>query len=659
MFDITTRQAKLIKLMSKKKNYVPTRYFADHLEVSERTIFNDISLLEELLGEYGVRIDRKPNQGIKLCGDLETSEQLIQKIIKKLKLEDVSGYSALYRRKLIAKWLLIENKTVTYQSLSMDLYISTSCLIKDLDQIRKFMDEEVNLISDVKGTRVEGTEIGIQKTIKRFAYYLIEQERHNFTITSYGRILEQLFSKGVIEQVSQSMKELVSVSAGNISEQYLKSLFISLLILTERSYRGNHLDELRDIQFEGKEYLTNYPLAVQICHNISSKLSFTFTELEHKYISNQLFAHRIEVKMNNSYIENLFNYDTKRIISDVSEAINIDLTDDKKLYNSIMYHIFPMVYRIKSGIDIVNPLIHEIKNNYGVLFRIIWYVMEDFEKKYDFKLTDNEVAFITIHFRVAIERKEQMSKILVVCQTGLVTSDLIINRMKKFLPSNIQFKLIAKPSLEEEDLSEVDFIISSVQLQNIDRPVLYVSPLVRDTDLLKIYSYYLKYSSTIRNKETNKLEPGILSPFLSSRYIFLNENITTKKDCLNKMIDLLEQDGVVDQSFGTTVFEREKLGSTLVQDWVAVPHGLQSSVNETKISIMTMKHPIKWNNESYVSLIILLAVANKDIVNIRKFLGHLYKIILKTENLEKNIQKLHDPNDLIALLERENQCIMT
>src|SRR5699024_5950174 len=201
--------------------------------------------------------------------------------------------------------------------------------------------------------------------------------------------------------------------------------------------------------------------------------------------------------------------------------------------------------------------------------------MEDFEKKYDFKLTDNEVAFITIHFRVAIERKEQMSKILVVCQTGLVTSDLIINRMKKFLPSNIQFKLIAKPSLEEEDLSEVDFIISSVQLQNIDRPVLYVSPLVRDTDLLKIYSYYLKYSSTIRNKETNKLEPGILSPFLSSRYIFLNENITTKKDCLNKMIDLLEQDGVVDQSFGTTVFEREKLGSTLVQDWVAVPHGLQ------------------------------------------------------------------------------------
>src|SRR5699024_9294469 len=143
-------------------------------------------------------------------------------------------------------------------------------------------------------------------------------------------------------------------------------------------------------------------------------------------------------------------------------------------------------------------------------------------------------------FQAAIERKEQMSQILVVCQTGLVTSDLIINRTKKLLPANIQFKLIAKPYLKNEDLTKVDFIISSVHLKDIERPVVYVSSFVNDTDLINIYSCYLKHSSTLRKKEDNKLNLNMISSYLNSRYVFLNEKLSTKEKCLEKMIDLFE-----------------------------------------------------------------------------------------------------------------------
>ena len=653
LFDITTRQAKLIELMSKKEEYFPAKYFADYLKVSERTIFNDLAKLEKIIKTFNIDIDKKPNQGIKISGDITASEDFFQSIIHKIKLEEFTRYSPLDRQVLIAKRLLMENKTITYQSLSLELYISTTSIIKDIDRIRSLIDDELKIVSDTNGTRIQGTEMGIQKSIKRFSYYLIEQKAHNYSLSSYAEILEPLFDKRVIEKVYQSVQDLIAVLGLNISEQYLKSLFISVLILTERSYRGDHLEGVPDIQFDGTEYLTNYPLAVQLCHSISSHIDVAFTELELRYISNQLFANRVEVSVNNKYIENLFSKDIQYMIADVSKAIDIDLIEDERLYNSLIYHVLPMIYRLKSDIDVFNPLLEEIKNDYGVLFRIIWYVMESLEEKYDIKLTDDDIAFITIHFRVAIERKEQMSHILVVCQTGLVTSDLIINRIKKLLPANINFKLVAKPVLKDEDLSKVDFIISLVELEDITRPVVYVSPLVRDTDLMKIYAHYLEYSATTRGKEANKLDHSVISTYLDSRYIFLNEKMTTKEECLDKMIQQLEQGGIVKKDFSASVYERENLGNTLVQRWVAVPHAPSSVVNETKIAIMTTNEPIKWNSESYVSLIILLAVAEEDIVNFRKFLGRLYKIILKSESLEESglINSLKHPDDLISLMQ--------
>ncbi|WP_042470284.1 BglG family transcription antiterminator [Bacillus ndiopicus] len=654
MFDITSRHAKLIDLLIKTDEYLPAKYYADYLNVSERTIFNDLDKLQKVCEQFNLVIDKKRNQGIKLIGTNTMFDEFIQKAVAKYREKDHESLSSLERQILIIKWLLIHSRVVTYQSLSLELYISTSSLIKDIERIRSFMDDELQFISDTKGTRVHGNEIAIQRAIKRFAYYLIEQELNNYSLSTYAHLLEPLFDKRVIEVVYNTIEELLVVSESDISEQYLKSLFISLLILTERSYLGYHLSEYPEIQLEGAEYLANYPLALEICHKISSDLPITFTELDYHYVSNQLFAHRIQLKISNKQIEKLFSQDIDCLIKDVSKALDINLKDDGQLFDSLIYHVFPMIYRLKSDIYVYNPLLNEIKNNYGVLFRIIWYSMEFFEEKYEIKLTDDDVAFITLHFQVAIERKNKMSQILVVCQSGLVTSDLIIHRIKNLLPANIHFKLIAKPLLKDEDLSRVDFIISSVQLGEVGRPVVYVSPLIRDIDLKKIYDYYLKHSS--KNEEADDITTNsqLISQYMSSRYIFMNDDVQTKEECLNRMIQRLEEDHIVKPSFRQSVYEREQLGNTVVQGWVAIPHALSTMSNETQISIMTTKHPIKWNHEAHVSFIILLAVAEEDLNQVRKLLAHLYKVIINSESRGniQSIKSMTTPRDLFAFLNK-------
>ena len=350
LFEITLRQAKLIDLLSNTDEYLPAKYFADNLNVSKRTIFNDLAKLESMYKKFDLVVDRKPNQGIKLVGDIAASRNSIQDVIANYLGSSQTSYSSLERQIIIAKWLLVNSQIVTYNAMSLDLYISSSSLIKDIERIRYFMGDELELISNSKGTRIKGSEIAIQKTIKRFAYFLINKNQHNYSLASYAQVLEPLFDKNIIGKVYHSVQKITSTLNQNISEQYLKSFFISLLILTERSYRGYHLKDLPDIQLNGMELLTNHTLIKEICDDITSELSFEFTEIEQRYISNQLFAHRILVETNNGPIESSFSSDIETIIAEVSHAIDIDLRNDRNLFDSLINRNYLGIY-----VDIKNP----------------------------------------------------------------------------------------------------------------------------------------------------------------------------------------------------------------------------------------------------------------------------------------------------------------
>src|SRR5699024_1813332 len=153
----------------------------------------------------------KPNQGIKLTGEKASSELYYLLMKKNIFSKSDILYSSMDRQIRIVKWLLLENKTLTYYSLSLELYCSSSTILKDFEQTQYLMDDDVRLVSDVKGTRVKGNEIGIQRTLKRFAYYVLNQKLHNYSDPAYSRNLEALFEKEIIDCVDSAMEELISV----------------------------------------------------------------------------------------------------------------------------------------------------------------------------------------------------------------------------------------------------------------------------------------------------------------------------------------------------------------------------------------------------------------------------------------------------------------
>jgi len=48
------------------------------------------------------------------------------------------------------------------------------------------------------------------------------------------------------------------------------------------------------------------------------------------------------------------------MISKVSKIVKTDLTRDEILYNGLLYHIKPAMYRIKNNIQITNSVFQEL-----------------------------------------------------------------------------------------------------------------------------------------------------------------------------------------------------------------------------------------------------------------------------------------------------------
>ena len=104
------------------------------------------------------------------------------------------------------------------------------------------------------------------------------------------------------------------------------------------------------------------------------------------------------------------------------------------------------------------------------------------------------------------------------------------------------------------------------------------------------------------------------------------------------MIQKLEAENAVKPGFRKSVYKREKIGSTLLENGVAIPHGMPTEVNKTSIVAVTLENPVKWSSH-WADLIILLAVPESNINEFESMIIELYSLISNTEIIKtiKNV----------------------
>ncbi|NGY90095.1 PRD domain-containing protein [Bacillus megaterium] len=176
------------------------------------------------------------------------------------------------------------------------------------------------------------------------------------------------------------------------------------------------------------------------------------------------------------------------VITTIADQTN--LQGDKELYTGLLMHIKPMVNRLKYQINIKNPLLEEIKHQYSATFGMTWLVCSIIERKLNVKVNEDEIGYVTLHFQAAIERCVGLKRAIVVCPGGIGTSQLIANRIKRLIPQLEIAEVISLSRLSHFDLSNIDFIISTVPLHIEVKPVITISSLVSEVDIKNINNFF-------------------------------------------------------------------------------------------------------------------------------------------------------------------------
>ena len=641
---------------------------AETFNVNARTIRNDIVQIEDYLKNKNVK------------ATIEVKNKIITiNILKDIKLEDLVeiNYQDFYsdrisneeRVLLILSDLCWSDGYLTIQDLADKYFVSRGTINSDIVSIKEYCDKNgINFVSARgKGIGIDEDEKNRRKylasIIKEFAYL---NQKVNLDMSIYG----QWFDLDEINKIQAIVNEVDEIFNVSLTDVAYEALIVHIALSIERFKGGNDDEELPSEELENIDSL-QYKIASTLVEMINEEFNISLGENEIYYIAVHIAAKSGVIVAQEKRGDNFLEYYCLRLINNVGLLLNVDLSNDKHLFNSLFQHLCACEYRNRNNILLDNPLKDELKNNYKDLFEIVKAVIIDVNEPDVIIPSDDEIAYVMLHFCTAIKRDIKQIKplrVLVVCATGIGTAELLSLGLKENFNFEIVDKLAKHQLKDEKYLNDVDLIISTVPLKS-RIPSVVVSPILKEKDIIDIKHFInrldlvgkldiksTKMSKTAvmlkdllnkypSNKDEEILiekiktlllnEKGeknyMLSDLIRKETIALGLEVNDWQDAVRKAGQLLIDDGSITEEYIDGAIENVKeLGPYIVSTkGIALPHATNKvGVNRTAMSLITLKNPVNFGNKNNdpVDTVFMLATTDSTshlgaLQDLSEFLG--------------------------------------
>ena len=472
-----------------------------------------------------------------------------------------------------------------------------------------------------------------------------------------------------------------------ISDEAYNIIAIYLIIAIIRIKQGKILEKIANKQFlkETDEYNT----ILKAKSILESSYDIVLEENEILQITDYFLGSHT-YNFEKSYYNNWIEIDilVKKFINNFNKKIDVDISKDKLLLEGILNHIKPTIYRLQNKIRLENSIFLEVLNSYPNIFYNTKNSLKDIEKYLGIEFSNDEVAFLAIYFKAAIDRnkykRKNLKRVLVVCGYGYGTSSLLVQQLKEIYTINI-IKTIPRYLLEKTLQKEnVDLIISTVEIESdISIPVVKVKSILTQEDINNLDKYSLskqrkrymlselmsiiEENCKIENKENlikklniyfeqrliNDTEENEykLSDFLHGENILLNQEAKTWEEAVEIAGNILVKNKITKAEYVNSMIENiNKFGPyVVINDNLAIPHSQSDeSVIRTGMGLVTLKKPIFFPNDNKVQIILAFSsLDNKEHISALADLTELvtnYNLIenlLKAKSIKQALKYIH------------------
>ncbi|WP_297296286.1 BglG family transcription antiterminator [uncultured Brachyspira sp.] len=605
-------------------SYITAERLAKELNVSEKTIRIKIHELNNEFEKTGIKIVSKPRYGyILLCDD--------NKDIKAINFNSNMVNDFEYRVKYIFEYLINNDEYIKSDTLSEALDISKTTLTNTLKLIEdniKYYNIKIERRPNY-GIKLIGTEFDIRNCI--IDYYLKQQ------------IDDEIYKNKLVENVIINFIKDNDIKLSEINlENFIQYISVSAeRIKNNRVINSYNEDVLKDIKDEELE------LAKKLAAILEKEICIKFNDTEVIFVAIHIASKSLLISSDNPnfIIQNKLDNIVHEMLDLVFNNLKIDLRNNLNLRLLLNHHMIPFDIRIRYNVLQKNPMLCDIKSNYGLAYLIASEANTVLKSYYKKEIPDDEIGYLALLFQIALEENnDHKSKIniLIVCGSGKTTSKLLMYKYKKefgeYIDNIYTTDLIM---LKDFDFSKINYIFSTVPIAfKVPVPIVQIGLFLETNDIINVKNAL----------ELSKND--FLHDYYNEDLFSLNIQGNTRDEIIkNICIDIKKYIDIPD-NFYDSVMKREYLSETDFGNLVAIPHPFDILTDKTFVYVAVLDKPIVWYKNN-VQVVFLISISNNKDDNLKKFYQYTVDFLLNENTVMKLIENKTFDN-LMYLLKNNN-----
>ncbi|QHQ59472.1 PRD domain-containing protein [Anaerocolumna sedimenticola] len=515
--NFSPRLRQILLLLLQEDQVVSVKKLADEIKVSKRTVQRELEYIGSSLKKYHVSLQTKTGTGIWLEGEESDKKNLLNL----LKEEDVldSGDKEERRKRLILEILKDRSPKKLYYYGNI-FGVSEATISNDMEAIETWFHQfDLKIIrKQGYGVALEGSEKNYRLAVRKFIDENMDSkvmknlsdgnERSILDLIrdKEGKNIYNLINNDVLKQVITCFNSIRDKRLLRLTENSYIGLILHVTIAVNRILQKEIIEPNKELE-EKLSKDEDYDLALHIANSLEEEFQIEIPDIEIAYMLLHIKGSKLQYIDDGLEIENL--NEREEILNFINDMIDVydenmayELKQDEEFIFGLLAHLQPTFIRLKNHMTISNPLLQEIKDTYPDIFKKCLKVGSLITNRYGYKVPEEEIGFLAMHFGAAGVRLENQKEskrkvdIGIVCASGIGISRLMHTKLKRHLKDRAEIVTYGKEDLTAPVINKLDFLISSIRLDEINADIVRVSPLLIDSDLEQIEAKVRLYAKT-------------------------------------------------------------------------------------------------------------------------------------------------------------------
>ena len=647
------------------------------LQCNKRTVMIDIQKVNEMLVILELPTITVQNNFI-ITPDIS--------ITNILKYVDIASKNYVFQEEridMLIFYIILRSDYISNSHLQDFLRMSKNSILADLKEVKVILKKyELQLIySRDKGYYIDGNSNKIRELLERTIGNLI-------TLVCGRNILRYIFNECNLIYQEELFFNLLKIYSDKyqlifIAEK-IDTVAILMAVINEYSLKESYIKNTEDF-----EKIIETPL-LRLLIDIEEK--FPNLSKEREFLLSRL-AGCVQGDLNINPEPEIIKI-MDEIILQVKVNTGLEFPETFQFRKNLYAHLYPAFYRQIFDVSLKNPLTSQIIKEYDYLFALIKRSLKPLEEATCKKISNDEIAYFTIHFGGYLEniQKESITEknvAMVICPNGISSSLILRAELKQIFPMIEFYTMSFNDYKKNIGIQKVDMIFSTMSIE-VDKPLFIVKTIMNSTEKIllkkKVFeTFHLKKEEFISVEEILKIiakhvliknEKELRNDL--TKYLFANKEVVLGGDSLKDLVkkELIQQldkvndwqtavriaskplleYGYIEESYVEAIISSvNEIGPYIVlAPKVAVPHASpDAGVHRLGISLLQLKEPVNFgladDEDKNVQLIFVLATVDSSAH--LKALQQL-ALILDDDDIIESLIRAEIPEEILGLIEK-------